>query len=132
MKKRLTFKPLENLKIDFLEVMSQFNTETVITEVEYAGTFSRTPDNHFHKLLSGNKIYYIYEVDYISSLKDEVGQMKKILGPNIKLMKVKKSHPGYKSPLAEYISDYSGSKPFYHKFLIESVINKGHNINNHQ
>ena len=70
MKKRLTFKPLENLKIDFLEVMSQFNTETVITEVEYAGTFSRTPDNHYHKLLSGNKIYYIYEVDYISSLKD--------------------------------------------------------------
>ena len=124
MKNTLTFKPLENLKIDFLGIINQFDTEKVIQKIEYTGTFSKTPDNHYHKLLSKNTTYYLYEVDYISNLEYEIKQIKKILGQNIKLVKVKKPHSAYKSSLADYITDYSGSKPFYHKFLIESIINK--------
>lgn len=123
MRNRLKFNILKDLDIDFIGIVNKFHTDTTIEKVEYLGTLSVTPDNHYHKIFFNNKTYYIYEVDYISSLEYEVEEMKKILGQNIQLIKVKKPSLDFKSPIANHITNYSGLEPFYHKFLIGYIIN---------
>jgi len=110
--------------IDFLGIIKKFNLKEPIDEVKLLGIYSESPDDHFYKLSCNNDIYYIYEVDYISSLEYQVKHIKEILGDNIELIKTKTPLPSHDSPIASYITDYSGSQPHYHKLLIHEIKNK--------
>ena len=107
--------------IDFLGIVQKFNLEKPPKDVKLLGVHSESPDDHFYKLLCDKEIYYLYEVDYISGLDYQIGYIKKVLGSNIELIPVKSPLSIYDKSISKYITDYSGSQPYYHKFLIKEI-----------
>lgn len=107
--------------IDFLVIIQRFNTVKPIEKVKPLGIHSESPDDHFYKLLCDGEVYYVYEVDYISSLEYQIKYIKKVLGNSIELVEAKEPLPSYDKSIAKYITDYSGSQPYYHKFLVREI-----------
>jgi len=119
MKKTFRVNHLDRFDVDFIGIVNLFNIPDSVEEVKLVGIMSTSPDNHFYKLQCSTNIYYLYEVDYISNLEEQIKYIEDALGFKIELFTVKIPHPSYEKPLSQYITDYSGSQPFYHKFLFK-------------